>query len=114
MITLKPYQERVLDSLRDFFCQCAQDCRPEAAFQAVQFGNGSSSPVPYIPVNAVGLSPGMPYVCLRRADGRRQNAARVLRRRVGDGSTHARRARSRRVVGVAQRRALPVRPADRE
>ncbi len=45
MITLKPYQERVLDSLRDFFRQCAQDGRPEAAFQAVQFNNGSSSPV---------------------------------------------------------------------
>ena len=32
MITLKSYQERVLDSLRDFFIQCANDGRPEAAF----------------------------------------------------------------------------------
>ena len=69
MITLKPYQERVLDSLRDFFHQCANDGRPEAAFQAVQFGNGSTSPVPYIAVNAAGLSPGMPYVCLRVPTG---------------------------------------------
>lgn len=69
MITLKPYQERVLDSLRDFFRQCARDGRPEAAFQAVQFGNGSTSPVPYIPVAAEGLAPGMPYVCLRVPTG---------------------------------------------
>ena len=63
MITLKSYQERVLDSLRDFFRQCASDGRPENAFQAVQFANGSTAPVPYIAVNADGLSPGMPYVC---------------------------------------------------
>ncbi|MBI3919738.1 MAG: DEAD/DEAH box helicase family protein [Betaproteobacteria bacterium] len=69
MITLKPYQTRVLDSLRDFFRQCAQDGHPEAAFQAVQFKNGSSSPVPYIPVSAAGLAPGMPYVCLRVPTG---------------------------------------------
>jgi len=69
MITLKPYQERVLDSLRDFFRECSRDGRPEGAFQAVQFSNGNSSPVPYIPVNAAGLSPGMPYVCLRVPTG---------------------------------------------
>lgn len=69
MITLKPNQERVLDSLRDFFRQCAQDGRPEAAFQAVQFGNGSTSPVPYIPVAVEGLAPRMPYVCLRVPTG---------------------------------------------
>ena len=69
MITLKPYQERVLDSLRDFLRQCASDGRPEAAFQAVQIGNGSTSPAPYIPVNATGLSLGMPYVCLRVPTG---------------------------------------------
>jgi len=69
MIALKPYQERVLDSLRDFFRECSRDGRPEGAFQAVQFSNGSSSPVPYIPVNAAGLSPGMPYVCLRVPTG---------------------------------------------
>ena len=59
----------MLDSLRDFFRECARDRRPEGAFQAVQFNNGSSSPVPYIPVNAAGLSPGMPYVCLRVPTG---------------------------------------------
>jgi type III restriction enzyme len=69
MITLKDYQTRVLDSLRDFFRQCSKDGHPEAAFQAVQFGNGSSSPVPYIPVNAAGLASGMPYVCLRVPTG---------------------------------------------
>ena len=69
MIALKDYQTRVLDSLRDFFRQCSQDGRPESAFQAVQFNNGSSSPAPYIPVTAAGLSPGMPYVCLRVPTG---------------------------------------------
>lgn len=69
MITLKAYQERVLESLREFFRQCAREGRLEAAFQAVQFRNGSSSPVPYIPVNAAGLPPEMPYVCLRVPTG---------------------------------------------
>ncbi len=68
MITLKDYQSRVLDSLRDFFRQCAKDGRPEAAFQAVQLRNGRTPP-PYIPVTAAGLAPGMPYVCLRVPTG---------------------------------------------
>jgi len=68
MITLKDYQTRVLDSLRDFFRQCSKDGRPEAAFQAVQLRNGRT-PVPYIPVYAAGLTPGMPYVCLRVPTG---------------------------------------------
>ena len=68
MIALKDYQTRVLDSLRDFFRQCARDQRPEAAFQAVQLGN-NVEPMPYIPVQAVGLEPGLPYVCLRVPTG---------------------------------------------
>ena len=68
MITLKDYQIRVLDSLRDFFRQCSKDGRPEAAFQTVQIRN-SRQPMPYIPVHASGLRPGMPYVCLRVPTG---------------------------------------------
>ncbi len=68
MITLKDYQIRVLDSLRDFFRQCSKDGRPESAFQAVQLRNGRT-PLPYIPVSAVGLAAGMPYVCLRVPTG---------------------------------------------
>ena len=68
MIALKDYQERVLDSLREFFRQCSKDGRPEAAFQAVQLGN-AVHPLPYLPVNAPGLPPGMPYVCLRVPTG---------------------------------------------
>jgi type III restriction enzyme len=68
MITLKDYQHRVLDSLRDFLRQCSKDGRPESAFQAVQLMNGRS-PAPYIPVQAVGLKPDMPYVCLRVPTG---------------------------------------------
>ena len=68
MITLKPYQTRVLDSLRDFFKQCSKEGHPEAAFQAVRSKNGSQ-PIPYCQVNAAGLDPGMPYVCLRVPTG---------------------------------------------
>lgn len=68
MITLKDYQVRVLDSLRDFFRQCAHERRPEAAFRAVQLKN-NRVPLPYIPVNAVGLDMGMPYLCLRVPTG---------------------------------------------
>ena len=68
MITLKHYQTRVLDSLRDFFRQCSRDGRPEAAFQAVQLRNGRT-PMPYFPVAAAGLAAGMPYVCLRVPTG---------------------------------------------
>jgi type III restriction enzyme len=68
MITLKDYQSRVLDSLRDFLRQCSKDRRPESAFQAVQLRN-NAPPVPYIPVQAAGLAPGMPYVCLRVPTG---------------------------------------------
>ena len=68
MITLKEYQNRVLDSLRDFFRQCSKDGRPESAFQAVQLRN-NSTPVPYIPVRAAGLAADMPYACLRVPTG---------------------------------------------
>ena len=68
MIALKDYQIRVLDSLRDFLRQCSKDGRPDAAFQAVQIMN-ARQPVPYLPVHAAGLLPGMPYVCLRVPTG---------------------------------------------
>ncbi|MDO8811388.1 MAG: DEAD/DEAH box helicase family protein, partial [Gallionella sp.] len=68
MITLKDYQERVLDSLRDFFSQCARNKNLTGAFQAVQQKN-NRVPLPYLPVNAVGLDAGMPYLCLRVPTG---------------------------------------------
>lgn len=68
MIALKNYQIRVLDSLRDFLRQCSTDGPPDAAFQAVQIMN-ARQPVPYLPVHAAGLLPGMPYVCLRVPTG---------------------------------------------
>jgi type III restriction enzyme len=68
MIALKDYQIRVLDSLREFLRQCSKDGRPDAAFQFVQIMN-FRQPVPYIPVHAAGLLPGMPYVCLRVPTG---------------------------------------------
>ena len=69
MIALKPYQERVLDSLREFFVQTAADHRPDSAFQAIQIKNGSQSPAPYLPVNVDGFARDMPYVCLRVPTG---------------------------------------------
>lgn len=68
MINLKDYQERVLTSLSGFFRQCSRDGHPEAAFQAVQRKNGRN-PAPYISVVASGLSPEMPYSCLRVPTG---------------------------------------------
>ena len=68
MITLKHYQTELLDSLRDFFRQCSKDGRPEPAYQAVQEKRGRR-PMPYIPVTAAGITPGMPYVCLRVPTG---------------------------------------------
>ncbi|CAE6698915.1 DEAD/DEAH box helicase [Nitrospira defluvii] len=67
MITLKDYQERVLESLRDFFRLTAQTTKPDAAFREVtrRFGEGA----PYIPVPAAGLGADMPYVCLRVPTG---------------------------------------------
>lgn len=68
MITLKPYQQRALDSLRDFFRLCSESGRPEVAFRAVQAQNGQL-PMPYLPVSAPGLAPEMPYVCVRVPTG---------------------------------------------
>ena len=68
MITLKDYQERVLGSLRDFFRQCSKDGHPEQAYHDLQLANGRV-PIPYLPVHASGLSPEMPYACLRVPTG---------------------------------------------
>lgn len=68
MITLKDYQVRVLDSLRDFFRQCAHERRPEAAFHAVQLKN-NRAPMRYLSVSAAGMDAGMPYLCLRVPTG---------------------------------------------
>jgi len=68
MITLKDYQERVLDSLREFFRGCSLKGHPDKAFREVQQQSGRL-PLPYLPVRAEGLSPEMPYVCLRVPTG---------------------------------------------
>lgn len=68
MITLKDYQQRVLDSLRDFLRQCARDRHPSAAFQRALERNAAPM-LPYIPVAASGLEAEMPYVCLRVPTG---------------------------------------------
>lgn len=68
MIILKDYQERVLESLREFFRGCSLKGHPEEAFKEVQRQSGQF-PLPYLPVHAEGLSPEMPYVCLRVPTG---------------------------------------------
>ncbi len=67
MITLKDYQERVLESLGDFFSLTAQTKKPEVAFREVTRRFGEAAP--YLPVTAAGLGPDMPYVCLRVPTG---------------------------------------------
>ncbi|MCS6288308.1 MAG: DEAD/DEAH box helicase family protein [Nitrospira sp.] len=67
MITLKDYQERVLESLGDFFRLTAQTKKPEVAFREVTRRFGEAAP--YFPVPAAGLGPDMPYVCLRVPTG---------------------------------------------
>ena len=67
MITLKDYQERVLESLGDFFRCTAQTKTPEVAFREVTRRFGEAAP--YFPVSAAGLGPDMPYVCLRVPTG---------------------------------------------
>ena len=68
MITLKDYQERVLDSLREFFRLAAQTGNPDTAFRDVTrrvYGEA----MPYFPVSVAGLESRMPYVCLRVPTG---------------------------------------------
>ncbi|MBI4000974.1 MAG: DEAD/DEAH box helicase family protein [Nitrospira defluvii] len=67
MITLKDYQERVLDSLREFFRLTAQTRNPDASFRNVTRRFGEA--MPYLPVSAAGLGSDMPYVCLRVPTG---------------------------------------------
>ncbi len=68
MITLKGYQQRVLDSLRDFFRLTARGGDPASAFRDLTTRN-FREPMPYLPVSAAGLTPDMPYVCLRVPTG---------------------------------------------
>jgi type III restriction enzyme len=68
VITLKDYQTRVLDSLREFFRQAERDRDPHLAFRDVTrrvYGEA----IPYFPVSVTGLEPRMPYVCLRVPTG---------------------------------------------
>lgn len=68
MIELKDYQERVLDSLRQFLKLCSQTGNAEAAFRQVTMDEDTGEYVPYTPVNVAGLSE-LPYVCLRVPTG---------------------------------------------
>src|SRR6476619_6422371 len=68
MITLKDYQTRVLDSLRDFFRVVARNRDPDHAFREVTRRVFGDAP-PYFPVSVAGLESRMPYVCLRVPTG---------------------------------------------
>jgi len=68
MIALKDYQSRVLESLRDFFRIAAREGSPETAFREITARTFGFA-VPYVPVNAAGMKPQMPYVCLRVPTG---------------------------------------------
>lgn len=67
MIQLKKYQERVLESLREFLTECAHTHDPNTAFQRVTervYGR----PVPYLNVRDAHFAE-MPYVCIRVPTG---------------------------------------------
>ena len=68
MIVLKPYQNRVLGSLRDFLYACSSGNGLHTAFHDVLVKNGFPE-MPYIPVVSEGLGASMPYVCLRVPTG---------------------------------------------
>ena len=68
MIVLKPYQNRVLGSLRDFLHACSSGDALHTAFHDVLAANGFPE-MPYIPVVSEGLGASMPYVCLRVPTG---------------------------------------------
>jgi type III restriction enzyme len=68
MITLKDYQERVLDTLRNYMRATSRTGDPSMAFREYQRGFGARINQ-YFPVQAAGLSLSMPYVCLRVPTG---------------------------------------------
>lgn len=68
MIQLKDYQERVLGTLRDYLRTVSRTGDPATAFGGHQRAVGPRA-YAYIPVQAPGLSPSMPYVCLRVPTG---------------------------------------------
>src|SRR5690606_10068923 len=70
MIRRLEYQERVKDSLREFFQGCVRDDRPAGAFQTVLVKSGWKNPLPYRAVETEGgLDAQTPYVCLRVPTG---------------------------------------------
>lgn len=64
----KDYQQRSLKTLADFLRRCSKPLPVSTAFFEAQEAN-SITPSGYIPVVASGLSPEMPYVCLRVPTG---------------------------------------------
>lgn len=68
MIVLKPYQNRVLSSLREFLHACSSGTDLPVAFHRILTANGFPE-TPYIPVVSEGLGGSMPYVCLRVPTG---------------------------------------------
>jgi type III restriction enzyme len=68
MITLKGYQNLVLDSLRKFLKRCSQTGNAEAAFREATADEDTGESLPYEHVNVAGLSE-LPYVCLRVPTG---------------------------------------------
>jgi type III restriction enzyme len=68
MIVLKDYQQRALDSLREFFRLTARNRNPDSSFREIT-QRMSGEAVPYFPVSAAGFESRMPYVCLRVPTG---------------------------------------------
>ncbi|UPT74772.1 MAG: DEAD/DEAH box helicase family protein [Elusimicrobiota bacterium] len=68
MIRRIEYQDRALESLKDFLSACARGTKPAEAFESAQKKHGAPKQA-YRPLEAEGLNPSMPAVCLRVPTG---------------------------------------------
>lgn len=67
-LALKPYQSRILGTLRTYLREVARTHDPRNPFEKL-VAETTARPAPYLPVQIPGLSGTMPYVCLRVPTG---------------------------------------------
>jgi type III restriction enzyme len=67
-LVLRPYQERILGTLRSYLREVARTHDPRNPFEKIVAASAARS-APYLPVQIPGLAGSMPYVCLRVPTG---------------------------------------------
>lgn len=67
-LALKPYQSRILGTLRTYLREVARTHDPRNPFEKL-VAETTAHPAPYLPVQISGLAGTMPYVCLRVPTG---------------------------------------------